>query len=353
MWQELVLAGWAAVQDYVATHVLTCLVPAFFLAGAMVTFIDRNLIISHLGARASRPKSFALAAGGSFLVAACSCTVIPVASGLFYAGAGIGPAFILLWTAPSSNLLSLIYTGNIIGPGMVAARIVAALAMATLVGIVMQAVFEGPRHRQETQATQTDSAVQDTGQIISRQELVLILLLLGSLLLPNYLIINKPYLYKVIVFSLSALATAAYTWKAVEPGKISIWLRETWWFVKTIFPLLIVGVFMVGIIGRLLPQTWIQQWLGGNGLLPSFMGSMIGSVSYFATLTEAPFVDTLMKMGMGKGPALALLLTGPGISLPSWIAVGRVFGWKKSVVYVPTIIFSGTVMGWFFGNFIF
>jgi hypothetical protein len=351
MFQELMIAGWAAVQDYVASHVLTCLVPAFFLAGAMVTFIDRNLIISHLGARASKPKSFSLAAGGSFLVAACSCTVIPVASGLYFAGAGIGPAFILLWTAPSSNILSLIYTGNILGPGMVVARIVAALAMATLVGLVMQAVFEGKEP--ETEATQAASAVQGKGQIISRQELVLLLLLLCSLLLPNYLVINKPYIYKVIVFGVSALAVAGYAWKVMEPEKIGIWLRETWWFVKTIFPLLIVGVFMVGIIGRLLPQTWIQQWLGGNGLLASFIGSMIGSVSYFATLTEAPFVDTMMKMGMGKGPALALLLTGPGISLPSWIAVGRVFGWKKSVVYVPTIIFSGTVMGWFFGNFIF
>lgn len=351
MFQELMIAGWAAVQDYVASHVLTCLVPAFFLAGAMVTFIDRNLIISHLGARASKPKSFSLAAGGSFLVAACSCTVIPVASGLYFAGAGIGPAFILLWTAPSSNILSLIYTGNILGPGMVVARIVAALAMATLVGLVMQAVFEGKEP--ETEATQAAPTVEEKGQIISRQELVLLLLLLCSLLLPNYLVINKPYIYKVIVFGVSALAVAGYAWKVMEPEKIGIWLRETWWFVKTIFPLLIGGVFLVGIIGRLLPQTWIQQWLGGNDLLASFIGSMIGSVSYFATLTEAPFVDTLMKMGMGKGPALALLLTGPGISLPSWIAVGRVFGWKKSVVYVPTIIFSGTVMGWFFGNFIF
>lgn len=351
MFQELMIAGWAAVLDYVASHVLTCLVPAFFLAGAMVTFIDRNLIISHLGARASKTKSFSLAAGGSFLVAACSCTVIPVASGLYFAGAGIGPAFILLWTAPSSNILSLIYTGNILGPGMVAARIVAALTMATLVGLVMQAFFEGKEP--ETEATPATSTEEGKGQIISRQELVLLLLLLCSLLLPNYLVINKPYIYKAIVFGVSALAVAGYAWKVMEPEKITIWLRETWWFVKTIFPLLIGGVFLVGIIGRLLPQTWIQQWLGGNGLLASFLGTMIGSVSYFATLTEAPFVDTLMKMGMGKGPALALLLTGPGISLPNWIVVGRVFGWKKTVVYVPTIIFSGTVMGWFFGNFIF
>lgn len=351
MLQQLLVAGWLAIQGYVATHVLTCLVPAFFLAGAMVAFIDRTLVITHLGERASKPKSFAMAAGGSFLVAACSCTVIPVASGLYFAGAGVGAAFILLWTAPSSNILSLIYTGNILGPGMVVARIVAALTMAGLVGIVMSAVFTS---REDEPGARTAAPPEnEKRQIIARQELVLLLLLLFTLLLPNYLVINKPYLYKVVVWGFCSTVTAIYAWKMVAHEKIWIWLRETWWFAKTIFPLLIGGVFLVGIIGRLLPEEVIRQWLGGNGLSASFFATLLGSVTYFATLTEAPFVDTLMKLGMGKGPALALLLTGPGISLPNWIAVGRVFGWKKAVVYVPTIIFSGTVMGWFFGNFIF
>lgn len=348
---ELLIAGLLAIKDYVATHVLTCLVPAFFLAGAMVAFIDRNLVIAHLGERASKPKSFALAAGGSFLVAACSCTVIPVASGLYFAGAGVGAAFILLWTAPSSNILSLIYTGTVIGPGMVAARIAAALVMAALVGTVMSAVFASREDEPGTRAAATPAA--DTQRIISRNELILLLLLLATLLLPNYLVIGKPYIYKVLVWGVCSLVTGLYAWRTVASEKIGIWLRETWWFVKTIFPLLIGGVFLVGIIGHLLPEEWIRQWLGGNGLLASFLATLLGATTYFATLTEAPFVDTLMKLGMGKGPALALLLTGPGISLPNWIAVGKVLGWKKAMVYVPVIIFSGTVMGWFFGNFIF
>jgi uncharacterized membrane protein YraQ (UPF0718 family) len=351
MLQELLIAGLLAIRDYVATHVITCLVPAFFLAGAMVAFIDRNLVITHLGERASKPKSFALAAGGSFLVAACSCTVIPVASGLYYAGAGVGVAFILLWTAPASNILSLIYTGNILGPGMVVARIVAALVMAALVGTVMSAVF-ARREDEQTTSNKTTTGENDR-QIIARQELVLLVLLLCTLLLPNYLVINRPYIYKVLVWGGCSVLAGIYAWRTISPEKIGIWLRETWWFVKTIFPLLIGGVFLVGIIGRLLPEEWIRQWLGGNGLLASFLATMLGATTYFATLTEAPFVDTLMKLGMGKGPALALLLTGPGVSLPNWIAVGRVLGWKKAMVYVPVIIFSGTIMGWFFGNFIF
>ncbi|MDH3392889.1 MAG: permease, partial [Desulfobulbaceae bacterium] len=267
---------------------------------------------------------------------------------LYFAGAGVGAAFIMLWVAPASNLLSLVYTGNILGSGMVISRIIAALLMAFVVGAVMSIVFK----EEQTEPV----AVQDPGQkrqLISKQDIVLLILLVLSLLLPNYLMANRPYLYKVLTWAVCTLAMAVYVWRVIPSDKIKVWMRETWWFVKTIFPLLLGGVFLVGIIGKLLPEEWIQQWLGGNGLLASFLGTIVGSVTYFATMTEAPFVDTLMKLGMGKGPALALLLTGPGISLPNWLAVGKVFGWKKALVYVPLIMALGTLMGWFFGNFIF
>jgi hypothetical protein len=145
----------------------------------------------------------------------------------------------------------------------------------------------------------------------------------------------------------------AYAIKALPRERIEDWLRETWWFVKVIFPLLLIGVFIVGIVGKILPEDLIKTWLGGNGILNAFLATMIGAMSYFATMTEAPFVDTLMKLGMGKGPALALLLTGPGLSLPSWLAISRVFGVKRALVYVPTIVVLGTFVGWFFGNLIF
>lgn len=348
MLTELFLAGLLALQDYVATHVLTCLVPAFLLAGAMVTFIDRDLILDHLGERASKLKSFSLAAAGSFLLAACSCTVIPVASGLYFAGASVGAVFILLWVAPASNILALVYTGNILGTEMVLSRIIAALLMAVLVGTVMSFLF-----KDEQAASPLPQSNAAKKQLIAKNEFVLLLLILASLLLPNYLMANKPYLYKVITWSVSTLILAGYAWKIIPPEKIKIWLTETWWFTRTIFPLLLGGVFLVGIIGKILPAEWIQHWLGGNGLLASFLGTLLGSVTYFATMTEAPFVDTLMGLGMGKGPALALLLTGPGVSLPNWLAIGKVLGWQKAFVYVPLIIASGTIMGWFFGNYIF
>ena len=167
--------------------------------------------------------------------------------GHYYGGAGIGPAFIVLWVAPATSILALVYTGSILGGGMVLARIVAAVV-------------------------------------------------------------------------------AWYARRTASRDEIATWLRESWWFVRIIFPLLLGGVFLVGVIGKLLPETWIRTWLGGSGLQASFLATLIGAISYFATMTEAPFVDTLMKLGMGPGPALVLLLTGPGLSLPNWLAIARVFG---------------------------
>lgn len=344
---ELTHAGLLAVKDYVALHVLTCLVPAFLLAGALVTFVNREAILDHLGEKANKAKSFSLASVASFFVAACSCTVIPVASGLFFSGAGIGVAFIVLWVAPAANILSLIYTGNILGSELVVARIAAALLMAFVIGFVMSAVFRG-----NPEPTVAPPSVTPKPNIVTRKELILLLLILASLLLPNYLGRNSSFSIKVVIWAVASVVAGVFAWKAIPVDRLKAWMRETWWFVKTIFPLLLGGVFIVGIIGKVLPEDWIRHYLGGNGLLASFLATVIGAISYFATMTEAPFVDTLMKLGMGKGPALALLLTGPGSSLPNWLAIAKVFGVKKALVYAPLIIVLGTLVGWFFGNFV-
>ena len=348
LFMELLNAGLLALKDYVATHVLTCLVPAFLLAGAMVAFINQQAILTVLGEKANKAKSFSLASFASFFVAACSCTVIPVSSGLYYSGAAVGVAFIVLWVAPSANILSLIYTGNILGYDIVAYRVIAALLMAFIVGWIMTFFF-GREKREVVGAYETGG---EREGIVKRPHLILMLLILVSLLLPNYIGQTGPFWEKVVIWGIATAVLAVYAWKALGKDEIASWLRESWWFVKIIFPLLLLGVFLVGVIGKLLPEEWIRSWLGGNGLAASFLATMIGAVSYFATMTEAPFVDTLMKLGMGKGPALTLLLTGPGLSLPNWIAIGRVFGVKKAIVYVISIVILGTLVGWFFGNFI-
>ena len=340
---DLLMAGLLALKDYVALHVVTCLVPAFLLAGAIVTFVSRETIIGYLGSAANKLSSFGIAAGGSFFVSVCSCTVIPVSSGIYYGGAGIGAAFILLWVAPAANILALVYTGSILGPGMVAARLVAALSVSFVVGAVMLFSFR----REEQQRALT---IRATGsKVMAKKDIILLLLLVASLLAPNYAIQSGPYLYKVYVWAAAMAVVALYAWRVKTWEEVRGWLGETWWFVRMIFPLLLVGVFIVGIIGEVLPQEWIETWLGGAGLQQSFFATLIGAVTYFATMTEAPFVDTLMNLGMGKGPALALLLTGPGISLPNWLAIAKVFGVKKALVYVPTIIVLGTLVGWIAG----
>ncbi|MDR7418596.1 MAG: permease [Armatimonadota bacterium] len=344
----LILAGLRAVHEYVALHVLTCLVPAFLLAGAMVTFVSKDAIMARLGAAASKPAAFATAAGGSFFVAACSCTVIPVSSGIYYSGAGIGAAFVLLWVAPASNLLSLIYTGSILGAQMAWARLLMALAMAAVVGLVMTVVF---RREEANRATDPRPGVPAT--LLQKTSAVLLGLIVLSLLAPNYLVQQGPYSRKVLVWAVATLLVAGYAVWKIPSGEIRRWLGETWWFVRIIFPLLLLGVFIVGVIGAALPRAWIESYLGGSGPLASFLATMLGSVSYFATLTEAPFVHKLLSLGMGKGPALALLLTGPGLSLPNWLAIGRLFGARKAAVYVGTIIVLGTLGGWFTGTVIF
>lgn len=344
---ELIFAGLLALKEYVALHVLTCLIPAFLLAGAMVSFISKEAIIKYLGSSTSKLKSFSLASIASFFIAACSCTVIPVASGIYYQGAGIGPAFIILWVAPAANILAIIYTGSILGAKMVVGRLVSALFMAFVVGIVMSFIFR----RQESK--RIESASKERVSIIARKDLILLVLIVLSLLSPNYIIQKGPYLHKVIVWLVFSAVMIIYAIKVKTRDEIKKWLQETWWFVKIIFPLLLLGVFIVGVIGKLLPQSVIQKWLGGSGVRASFLATVMGQIMYFATMTEAPFVDTLMKLGMGKGPALALLLTGPGMSLPNMLAIARVFGIKKAAVYILLVTILGTFVGWFFGNFVF
>jgi uncharacterized membrane protein YraQ (UPF0718 family) len=162
-----------------------------------------------------------------------------------------------------------------------------------------------------------------------------------------------PYAVKVAVWATATVLVAGYAYRVKSAAEIRRWLGESWWFVRIIFPLLLAGVFVVGVVGAALPRAWVESYLGGSGLAASFFATLLGSISYFATMTEAPFVHTLLGLGMGKGPALALLLTGPGLSLPNWLAIARVFGAKKALVYVSSIIVLGTLGGWLAGIFIF
>src|SRR4030042_4005017 len=258
---ELFMAGLEALKEYIALHVITCLIPPFLLAGAMVTFISKETIIYYLGAAANKIKSFALASGGSFFVAACSCTVIPVSGGLYYGGAGIGPAFIVLWVAPAANILAIVYTGAILGAEMVILRILSALAMAFVVGWVMSFVFR----REEAQRVGGGFSLNPgAGKVVSKKDLILILLVVATLLAPNYLVQKGPYLHKIYVWAIGMIVIGIYAFKVKPMEECRNWMGATWWFIRIILPLLLAGVFVVGVIGRLLPQQWVENWLGGS-----------------------------------------------------------------------------------------
>ena len=347
-----ITGGLYALEDYVAYHVLTCLIPAFLLAGAITVFLSREAILKYLGSAGKKSISFPLAAVSSMGLAVCSCTVIPIAAGLYRRGSSIGPAFIILWTAPASSLLALVYTGAILGIDMALARIIAALSTAVIVGLVMTTVFrreEAERAAQPAKPSSSDGEAQVS--IIGVKGLVLLLLLIATLLIPNYLGVGRPYFPdKVVLFLIPMAATSLYAWRAFDSASIKDWLRETLWFVRLIFPLMLIGVFVVGIIKALLPEAWVQTWLGGNSLPATFLATLIGAVTYFATLTEAPFVHALMTLGMGPAPALGLLLAGPGLSAPNMIAIARVFGVKKALVYVLTTVALATITAYIIGN---
>jgi len=350
---SLIKGGLLALEDYIVYHILTCLVPAFLLAGGMVAFIPKETVLHYLGVAASRVRSFIIAVFASLFVAACSCTVIPVSAGVYYAGAGVGAAFIILWVAPATNILALTYTGAILGWDMALVRVISALLMAMVVGTVMTLAFyrEELQRLSEVQSVGTDGlGATEPLPSVKKTDIVLLLLIVADLLAPNYLIRTGPYWQKVLVWAIGMVIAALYAWRTKSAEEIRHWLQETWWFVRIILPLLLVGVFIVGVIGALLPKEVVHHWLGGNSLRSSFIATLIGAISYFATMTEAPFVHKLMELGMGRGPALALLLTGPGLSLPNWIAIARVFGVRKAAVYVVTIILLGTFVGWIAGN---
>ena len=345
MMYEFILAGFASLVDYIALHVLTCLIPAFLIAGGMVAFINREAVILHLGHQANLFKAFTFSAIGGSILAACSCTAIPVASGLFYSGAGIGVAFILLWSIPAVNVLAVFYTGSILGISMVIARIVSVVFMAYIIGFLMHIIF----HRKRKDLTPSQPST-EKHSIIGFHEIIVLLLLLFSLIAPNLLLQNGTYGEKSILWGVITLITWFYAARNIAIDKLKQALKETWWFVRIIFPLLLLGVFLVGIIGDILPENWVSDWVGNNNLSSVFLASVTGALTYFATLTEAPFIDTFMSLGMAKGPALTLLLTGPALSLPNWLAIAKVFGWKQSVIYVIIVILLGTITGWIYGN---
>jgi uncharacterized protein len=387
---------------YAQEHVLLCLVPALFIAGGISAFVSQASVMRYLGPKANKGLAYGVASVSGTILAVCSCTVLPLFGGIWMRGAGLGPATAFLYSGPAINVLAIVMTARILGLELGTARAIGAVVFSVVVGLAMHFVF-----RREEQAKAEAAAAMPEVEVKRPlwQNVLFFASMVGLLVFANW---SKPaettglwaaiYAWKWPVAGALAAGLGVtlglwfgFNWKelalaalpvvilsfafphepliafivgcaglavlcARTPGEGREWLDATWTLGKQIFPLLIGGVFVSGILlGRpghegVIPSEWVSQSVGGNSFLANFVSSIVGAFMYFATLTEVPILQGLLGSGMGKGPALALLLAGPALSLPSMLVLRSIMGTKKTVVYVSLVIVMATLTGLLYGT---
>ena len=355
------LEAFMMLQEYAREHVLTCLIPAFFIAGAIAVFVSQASVLKYFGATARKILSYSVASVSGTVLAVCSCTVLPLFAGIYSRGAGIGPATAFLYSGPAVNVLAIVLTARILGWQLGLARAVGAVLFAIITGLLMAFIFR------------KEDAARATGRMYFPDEEGK-----GRTLLQDALYMLTMVL--ILIFAAFARPSAGATglWPAIFAAKWYItaglliililmlkswftrdervsWVQSTWGFMKQIFPLLGAGVLVAGfMLGRpghaaLIPEHFIETLVGGNSLWANLFASVSGALMYFATLTEVPILQGLIGAGMGKGPALSLLLAGPALSLPNMLVIGGVMGIKKTAVFCIIIVILSTIAGMSYG----
>jgi uncharacterized protein len=397
-----VIESLGLVRWYAREHVLLCLMPAFFIAGAIGVFISQAAVMKYLGASARRTVAYGVASMSGSILAVCSCTVLPLFAGIWKRGAGLGPAVAFLYSGPAINVLAIILTARILGPEIGMARAVGAVIFSIFIGLIMHMMF---RHEEEAKPTDLHMPGSDTDRSLGHNA-VLFAVMVGLLVSATWgrpeaaggfwhaVFSVKWYLTGVFALSLGvilnrwmrvkmfkiAMATAGVLALALalpgEPlvafsagivafgilltttrGETQTWFLSSWDFAKQIMPLLLAGVLAAGLLlGRpgsegLIPSQWVSTLVGGNSLWANLFASVVGAFMYFATLTEIPILQGLIGAGMGKGPALSLLLAGPALSLPNMLVIGSVLGFRKTIAFVGLVVIMSTINDMIFGAF--
>lgn len=396
-----VLEAFHLVKWYAREHVLLCLVPAFFIAGAISVFVSQASVMKYLGARAHKGLAYGVASVSGTVLAVCSCTVLPLFAGIYRMGAGLGPASAFLYSGPAINVLAIILTARILGLEMGIARAVGAISFAVVIGLLMHLIFR----REEAQRASEQAAIPASQPSRSlAQEVVYFAAMVGILVFANWgqpqaeaglwhamyaakwtLTAISAAVFGIVLvlwfrlawwrlgvvalftvvgalvfagaplvpFTVAVIGLSAVT--STERGEVAEWFQASWEFAKQILPLLLLGVLVAGaLLGRpghegLIPSSWIASLVGGNSLRANLFASVVGAFMYFATLTEVPILQGLMGSGMGKGPALALLLAGPALSLPSMLVLHGIMGTRKTLVFVSLVVVMSTAAGLVFG----
>lgn len=354
-----ILEGFFLLQDYVREHTLTCLIPALFIAGAISVMISQAAVIKYFGADANRFVAYSVASVSGSILAVCSCTILPLFAGIYRRGAGIGPATAFVYSGPAINILAIILTAKILGWQLGLARAVGAIFFSVIIGLIMAFIY-----RNEKQATPPapKSAVESEVKPIGKS-IIFFVLMTAVLIFATWARPSAEGTLFALIFSLKwTLAAVALigvimmAFSLLTKDERTDWMIETWEFAKQIIPLLFIGVLFAGFfLGRpghegIVPAQYIESLVGGNSFRAVFFSSVVGSLMYFATLTEIPILQGLIGAGMGKGPALALLLAGPALSLPNMLVIKSVIGAKKTIVYVTLVVIMSTAAGMMFGS---
>jgi uncharacterized membrane protein YraQ (UPF0718 family) len=354
------LEAFLMLQEYAREHVLTCLVPALFIAGAIAVFVSQTAVLKYFGADAKKILSYSVASVSGTILAVCSCTVLPLFAGIYMRGGGIGPASSFLYSGPAINVLAIVLTARVLGWKLGLARAVGAVGFAFVIGLLMHFIY-----RKEEKTRVAGSLFLPEEEAKARplwKEVLYMGTLVGILVFAAWGKPEQPVGFWMAVWEMKWFITGALLvllalelWVWLDRDEISSWGQSTWGFAKQILPLLFAGVLVAGfLLGRpgheaLIPERWIHSLVGGNSLWANLFASVAGALMYFATLTEIPILQGLLGSGMGQGPALALLLAGPALSLPSMLVIRSVVGTRKMLVYSGLVVILSTIAGLFYG----
>lgn len=336
----IIEAGFNAIKDYLLSHTLFCLVPAFFIAGAMSTLIPKGKLLRHLGKDSPKYKSYPIAIASGLLLATCSCTVIPLFAGIRKGGAGLGPAMAFLYTAPATNIVAVLYTGSLIGWDVALSRIGFSVLFAAIVGLVIAKALPDKQ----------SSIPVDLGNNADKSNTKGLIFLFGTLI--TILFVGTRIDEAWIKYSVEAVLigiVGLIVKKYFQKSEFVEWMRETFGFVKTIGPYLLIGVFFSGILIYLLPREIIGNYVGNNSLSALAIPVAFGVFAYFPTLVEVPMANAFLQMGMARGPLLAYLLSDPVVSLPSLLSIRKLIGTKRIIVYAGMIAILSVAAGYLFG----
>ena len=351
-------------QDYARQHVLLCLIPAFFIAGAIANFISQENVIKYFGANTNKLLSYTVASVSGTILAVCSCTVLPLFAGIYKRGAGIGPATAFLYSGPAINVLAIILTARVLGFELGLARAVGAITFSIVIGLSMHFIFGKEEKNKNSQANK-NLAIGKTEQEERSlwQTSFYFAIMIGILIFANWgkdesiKIWQTIYSFKWFITGILLIILSWIVIKWFNKEERIQWITSSWGFAEQILPLLLGGILVTGfLLGRpgseaLIPRIWIENLVGGNSLWSNLFASVVGALMYFATLTEIPILQGLLGAGMGKGPALALLLAGPALSLPSMLVLRSILGTKKTLTYIFLVVIMATFSGIVFGHF--